>query len=147
MNKEELVKKVRERLDSNGHGYNIFMIIPATYDILKEVGCLKEEIKLPVVKTWNLKKEYKKFMQDAGISNATYTLKQEEHPEYYDATETVDYSRIPVGSIIEVETVCRKHTFSFTVQSIEEDKICGAHMGFVLLKNIKSLKVIRSGAK
>lgn len=59
----------------------------------------------PVKKVWTLKKKYEDFVFACGIPNVTikYCCGEPEHKEFYDLTETPDYSQVKVGDVVEVE--------------------------------------------
>ena len=59
---------------------------------------------IPVKKVWTLKKEYEDFVFACGIPNVTikFCCGEPEHKEFYDLTETPDYSQVPVGAVVEV---------------------------------------------
>jgi hypothetical protein len=62
-----------------------------------------EHISVPVKTSWVLKPEYQQFCKDYYISMPfELEVEPKQHKEYYYVTETLDYSQIPVGAIIEI---------------------------------------------
>lgn len=130
------------------------------YDILKEAGCLREEIKLPVNKTGVLKtadelvKGAIQIQFDAGFPDVTYITENQsckrqsvtvgtEHL-YKDIKEEVDYSAVPVGSIVEFTDKKLNITDVVIIEYIKNGHLHYKHGSF----NISSydLKIIRWGA-
>lgn len=69
----------------------------------KHISAQKKR-QIPVKKVWTLKKEYEDFVFACGIPNVTikYCCGEPEHKEFYDLTETPDYSQVQVGDVVEV---------------------------------------------
>lgn len=67
---------------------------------------LTRKLEIPVKKTWTLKKHVEETFHDFG--NTPYPLTSdppENLKKYYDQHEEPDYSKIPKGSIVEIEFV------------------------------------------
>lgn len=82
--------------------------VKCAFDFLKSKNLtVPKSVDIPVKKTWTLKKEYYDFAIDMlqPISLMQTTDKEPKHKQYYDLHEEPDYSKIPKGSIVEIEFV------------------------------------------
>jgi hypothetical protein len=65
-------------------------------------------VEIPVKKTWTLKKEYEDFCTEFLLQSVKTVMSVEPvgaSKKYYDLHEEPDYSKIPKGSIVEIEFV------------------------------------------
>lgn len=180
MDKEELVKNVESHCNESagciGCGYYKKPKGCKTrlaYDILQKAGCLKEEIKLPVVKTGVLMspaeivdcKTVGEIKLGYGILNTPVTLgcfckdiigkrivvNSYRFPIsfYKNIEDTVDYSQIPEGSIVEVVTKDHNIPRAIVIDRYKNNNIY--YYAFVdderyfSYSDIVSLKIIRWG--
>ena len=80
-------------------------------------------VEIPVKKTWTLKKEYEKYSRIIGHTPTTLIVDPTvaPDPEFYDYKEDPDYSKIPKGSIVEIE--CLGDKFYRTFVKFEHENI------------------------
>lgn len=157
MTKKELVKKALTH-----HCYNLERnpyekwvvedVAETSYDILKEAGMLKDEIKLPVKKTAKLDKipdhtcilypHHYQFSKGVTIDLQKYP----ELESFCAVKEEVDYSVIPVGSIVE----CNWKVYYVTAHNGGFMYVCNdlkSRGGRAIdYHNIEKINVIRWGA-
>lgn len=160
MDKNELFGKVVKRVDCDNciKPHCLKCGVESAYDILKEAGMLKEDIKLPVVKTWTLKKDIKETLSDLLPSISSWVVTDAyditEEPEektikYFDCKEEVDYSQIPEGSIVEFSidgcTMCSCIIVKHEENSFWYGSLTGCGNYGVHYSSIKSFKIIRWG--
>lgn len=98
--------------------------VKCAFDFLKSKNLtVPKSVDIPVKKTWTLKKEYYDFAIDMlqPISLMQTTDKEPKHKQYYDLHEEPDYSKIPKGSIVEIE--CLGDKFYRTFVKFEHEDI------------------------
>lgn len=84
---------------------------------------IQKPVEIPVKKTWTLKKEYEKYSRIIGHTPTTLIVDPTvaPDPEFYDYKEDPDYSKIPKGSIVEIE--CLGDKFYRTFVKFEHENI------------------------
>jgi hypothetical protein len=95
-------------------------------DFLKSKNLtVPKSVDIPVKKTWTLKKEYQEAFKDFDFSfNRVLSFESEpaaRRIKYYDQHEEPDYSKIPKGSIVEIE--CLGDKFYRTFVKFEHENI------------------------
>ena len=109
--------------------------VKCAFDFLKSKNLtVPKSVDIPVKKTWTLKKEYYDFAIDMlqPISLMQTTDKEPKHKQYYDLHEEPDYSKIPKGSIVEIEYVSGNGNNCGYVNGITNKSIS---IGFHMLYN------------
>lgn len=94
---------------------------------------LTQKLEIPVKKTWTLKKHVEEMFHDFG--NTPYPLTSDPPwnlKKYYDLHEEPDYSKIPKGSIVEIEFVSGNGNNCGYVNGITNKSIS---IGFHMLYN------------
>lgn len=95
---------------------------------------IQKPSEIPVKKTWTLKKEYEKYSRIIGHTPTTLIVDPTvaPDPEFYDYKEEPDYSKIPKGSIVEIEFVSGNGNNCGYVNGITNKSIS---IGFHMLYN------------
>lgn len=115
----------------------------------KHLSAQKQK-QLPMKKVWTLKKEYEDFVFACGIPNVTikYCCGEPEHKEFYDLTETPDYSAVKVGDVVEIDNF---EDVGIVVKNVNGfiSLVCHKDVGqdkFVVntRSNIKSLTILKA---
>jgi hypothetical protein len=83
--------------------------VKCAFDFLKSKNLtVPKLVEIPVKKTWTLKKEYEDFCTEFLLQSVKTVMSVEPvgaSKKYYDLHEEPDYSKIPKGSIVEIEFV------------------------------------------
>lgn len=100
------------------------------FDFLKSKNLtVQKPVEIPVKKTWTLKKEYEKYSRIIGHTPTTLIVDPTvaPDPEFYDYKEDPDYSKIPKGSIVEIE--CLGDKFYRTFVKFERGNVFTKEVG------------------
>lgn len=90
--------------------------VKCAFDFLKSKNLtVPKLVEIPVKKTWTLKKEYEKYSRIIGHTPTTLIVDPTvaPDPEFYDYKEDPNYSKIPKGSIVEIECLGDKFYRTF----------------------------------
>jgi hypothetical protein len=130
VDKEELIKSISKHCSEEPcskckYAGLLYCQVQRCYDILKETGCLKEDINLPVKKTGVLKTADEVYSKTTSITflgfgtvdnfskNEMVSVKDGFEFLYKDIQETIDYSQIPAGSVVEFANKIYKEVISY----------------------------------